>query len=163
MVNCHNACVAAGQATARKPRIAALDRIMVYLPLFHVNPQMYGVMSALVKGASILLLKHFSVASFFDDAIRFGATGCTFVGTVLSILVGRHTKERSDRGMRFCFGGGALRDVWKTVETRYVVKVYKAYGVTEIRGWSSANTVDDWHFWLLRQAARRPGDTHLWQ
>ena len=106
---------------------------MVYLPLFHVNPQMYGVMSALVKGASILLLKHFSVASFFDDV------------------------------MRFCFGGGALRDVWKTVETRYVVKVYKAYGMTEIRGWSSANTVDDWHFWLLRQAARRPGDTHLWQ
>lgn len=146
VVNCHNAYVAAGEATARALNITAADRIMVYLPLFHVNPQMYGVMSAVVTGATIILLKRFSAASFFDDAIRFGATGCTFVGTVLSILVGRHTQERRDHGMRFCFGGGAPRDVWKTVESRYGIKVHEAYGMTEIGGWSSANTVSDSRF-----------------
>ncbi len=146
VVNCHNAYVAAGEATARALHITAADRIMVYLPLFHVNPQMYGVMSALVTGAAIILLKRFSAATFFDDAIRHGATGCTFVGTVLSILVGRHTAERRDHNMRFCFGGGAPREVWKTVESRYGIKVHEAYGMTEIGGWSSANTVDDSRF-----------------
>jgi crotonobetaine/carnitine-CoA ligase len=146
VVNCHHAYVAAGEATARALKLTAADRIMVYLPLFHVNPQMYGVMSALVTGATIVLLKRFSAASFFDDAIRFGATGCTFVGTVLSILVGRHTQERREHGMRFCFGGGAPREVWQTVEARYGIKVHEAYGMTETGGWSSANTVDDSRF-----------------
>lgn len=146
VVNCHGAYRAAGAATARALKLTAQDRIMVYLPLFHVNPQMYGVMSALVTGAAIILLKRFSAASFFDDAIRFGATGCTFVGTVLSILVGRHTQERRDHSMRFCFGGGAPREVWRTVEARYGIKVHEAYGMTETGGWSSANTVDDSRF-----------------
>lgn len=142
VVNCHNAYLAAGEATAHALNISAADRILVYLPLFHVNAQMYGVMSALVTGASIILLKRFSAASFFDDAIRFRATGCTFVGTVLSMLVARHAGERRDHGMRFCFGGGAPREVWKTVEARYGIKVHEAYGMTEIGGWSSANTVE---------------------
>jgi crotonobetaine/carnitine-CoA ligase len=146
VVNCHNAYRAAGVATAHALKLTEEDRIMVYLPLFHVNPQMYGVMSALVTGAAIILLRRFSAASFFDDAIRFGATGCTFVGTVLSILVGRHTAERRDHAMRFCFGGGAPREIWTTVESRYGIKVHEAYGMTETGGWSSANTVDDSRF-----------------
>ena len=141
VLNCHEAYLACGRATVRALQLSATDRIMVFLPLFHVNPQMYAVMSSLVTGATLILFKRFSA-----DAKRYGATGCTFVGTVLSILVARHDQERRDHGLRFCFGGGAPRDVWQAVESRYGIKVHEAYGMTEIGGWSSANSVDDSRF-----------------
>ena len=146
VMNCHNAYVATGRATMRALRITSADRLMVFLPLFHVNPQMYAVMSALVSGAALILLPRFSAATFFDDAIRFGATGGTFVGTVLSILVTRHAGERRDHGLRFLFGGGAPNPVWREVEERFGIRVHEAYGMTEVGGWSCANTVDDFRF-----------------
>lgn len=146
VVNCHNAYAAAGSATATALRLVAQDRIMVFLPLFHVNPQMYAVMSALSTGAALILLPKFSAATFFDDAIRFGATGCTFVGTVLSILVARHEGERRDHTMRFFFGGGAPKPVWEAVEQRFGIKVHECYGMTEVGGWTSGNTVESSRF-----------------
>lgn len=142
VVNSHNAYMAAGRATVRALGITKDDRILVFLPLFHVNPQMYAVMSALTTGAVLILLPKFSAASFFDDAVRFGATGFTFVGTVLSILASRHEGERRDHRMRFCFGGGAPNPTWQAVEQRFGVKVHEAYGMTEVGGWSTANTVE---------------------
>lgn len=141
VVNCHNAYDAAGRATVEALAITGDDRIMVFLPLFHVNPQMYAVMSALRTGAALIILPKFSASTFFDDAIRYGATGCTFVGTVLSILVKRHEGIRHDHQVRFLFGGGATPSVWKEVEERFNIKIHEVYGMTEVGGWSAANTV----------------------
>ncbi|RYZ12241.1 MAG: ATP-dependent acyl-CoA ligase [Comamonadaceae bacterium] len=146
VMNCHTAYEAAGRASVQALALTEADRIMVFLPLFHVNPQMYAVMSALVVGASLIVLPKFSAGSFFDDAIRFGATGCTFVGTVLSILVGRHTGERRDHAMRFFFGGGAPKPVWQEIEARFGIRVHELYGMTEVGGWSTGNTVDAFRF-----------------
>jgi acyl-CoA synthetase (AMP-forming)/AMP-acid ligase II len=142
VVNGHKAYDAAGRATVAALEITAEDRIMVFLPLFHVNPQMYAVMSALRTGASLILLEKFSASSFFDDAIRYRATGCTFVGTVLSILVRRHEGIRHDHTLRFLFGGGATRPVWRDIEERFGIRIHEAYGMTEVGGWTTANTVD---------------------
>jgi len=146
VVNCHTAYLATGRATVQALRITHEDRVLVFLPLFHVNPQMYGVMSVLTAGAALLLLPRFSASSFFDDAIRLRATGCTFVGTVLSILVARHAGERRDHGLRFFFGGGAPKAVWQAVEERFGIPVHEAYGMTEVGGWTTANTVDGHRF-----------------
>lgn len=141
VVNCHTAYQAAGRATVEALGITGDDRVMVFLPLFHTNPQMYAVMASLTRGATLVLLRRFSAGSFFDDAVRYGATGFTFVGTVLSILVARQAGGRRDHGMRFCFGGGSPPAVWEAVEQRFGVKVHEAYGMTETGGWSTANTV----------------------
>ncbi len=146
VVNCHTAYMATGCATVQALAITRDDRVLVFMPLYHVNPQMYGVMSVLTAGAALLVLPRFSASTFFDDAIRLGATGCTFVGTVLSILVARHEGERRDHGMRFFFGGGAPGPVWREVEARFGVRVHEAYGMTEVGGWTTANTVDDFRF-----------------
>jgi crotonobetaine/carnitine-CoA ligase len=146
VVNCHAAYLAVGRETVRATAITARDRIMVFLPLFHTNPQMYAVMSALTTGAALILLRRFSASTFFADAKRFDATGCTFVGTVLSILVHRHATPQRDHRVRFCFGGGAPNDVWRTVEERFGIKVHEAYGMTEVGGWASVNAVDDFRF-----------------
>lgn len=141
VVNSHAAYLAAGHHTAAMVGLTPADRCMVVLPLFHANPQMYAVMSALHVGSALILRDKFSAGRFFEDAARFEATGFTFVGTVLAILAARHTNPRRDHALRFCLGGGAPPSVWRDVEERFGVKVHELYGMTEIGGWVTANTL----------------------
>lgn len=141
VVNSHAAYLAAGEQMVAALRFRADDRCMVVLPLFHANPQMYAVMSALDVGCTLILRDKFSASAFFDDARRFRATCFTYVGTILSILVARHAEDR-DHGLRFCTGGGAPEKVWREAEQRFGVKVRELYGMTEIGGFVCVNTED---------------------
>jgi crotonobetaine/carnitine-CoA ligase len=146
VVNGHGAYVATGRAMVRALGLHPEDRIMAFLPFFHVNPQMMALMPALCIGASVALRPRFSAGTFFEDARRFGATGFTYVGTVLSILAARHPHEQRDHALRFCYGGGAPLDVWTAIERRFGVRVYEAWGMTEAGCVTTANTVDDYRF-----------------
>ncbi|AVO44598.1 class I adenylate-forming enzyme family protein [Phreatobacter cathodiphilus] len=139
VVNSHAAYEAAGAEIVAALGFSPQDRCMVVLPLFHANPQMYAVMSALQVGYALVLREKFSATSFFADARRFRATCFTYVGTILSILVARHDEDR-DHALRFCTGGGAPEKVWREVEQRFGVKVRELYGMTEIGGFVSLNT-----------------------
>lgn len=146
VVNSHECYEAVGRDTVVALQLSAADRIMVFLPLFHTNPQMYALMSALTCGASLILRPRFSASNFFEDARRFGATGFTFVGTVLSILVARHTGKQQDHSLRFAIGGGAPAEVWQAVHDRFGFRVHELYGMTEIGGWVSCNTASAYRF-----------------
>ncbi|OAS18921.1 class I adenylate-forming enzyme family protein [Methylobacterium platani] len=135
--------LATGRETARILALSEDDRIFVYLPLFHTNPQMYALMGALTAGASLAIAPRFSAGAFFDDARRLGATGCTFVGTVLAILAARYGEPVRDHALRFAIGGGTTRALAETIESRFGVKVHELYGMTEIGGWVSGATADD--------------------
>lgn len=139
VVNSHAAYLAAGAEIVSALGFRPGDRCMVVLPLFHANPQMYAVMSALEVGYALILREKFSASSFFADARRFRATCFTYVGTILSILASRHGEDR-DHGLRFCTGGGAPEKVWREVEQRFGFAVRELYGMTEIGGFVSINT-----------------------
>jgi crotonobetaine/carnitine-CoA ligase len=143
VINSHACYIAVGRETAAMIDLGPHDRCMVVLPLFHANPQMYAVMSALVVGSALIVRRKFSASNFFDDARRFAATGFTFVGSVLSILATRHRLQDLDHSLRFCLGGGAPLHVWQAIEERFGVKVHELYGMTEIGGWVTANRVVD--------------------
>ncbi|SMH30880.1 class I adenylate-forming enzyme family protein [Azospirillum agricola] len=117
------------------------DRVLVFLPLFHANPQMYGVMSCLHAGAALALLPRFSASRLLDDARRYEATGFTYVGTVLSILAKRLTEPDRDHGLRWAVGGGAPPGVWREIEERLGIAVRELYGMTETGGWVTMNSV----------------------
>lgn len=136
----HRAYDAAGEDMLRSLDLKVSDRVLVFLPLFHANPQMYAVSAVLVVGATLVLRPRFSASRFFDDAIRYAATGFTFVGTVLSILEKQHPGTRHDHGLRWCVGGGAPARVWSEVERRFGIHVNELYGMTETGGWVSMNT-----------------------
>jgi carnitine-CoA ligase len=143
VINSHACYMAVGRETAAMVELDSDDRCMVVLPLFHANPQMYAVMSALVVGSALIIRPKFSASNFFEDARRFAATGFTFVGGVLAILATRHRTPDRDHALRFCLGGGAPLQVWQDVEERFGVKVHELYGMTEIGGWVTANRVVD--------------------
>jgi long-chain acyl-CoA synthetase len=120
--------------------LTAADRIMIVLPLYHANPQMYAVLPALRCGASVIILPQFSASRFFDQARSFGATAFTYVGTILKILLANHPTEIRDHALRWCVGGGAPKEVWEAIEARFNVSVRELYGMTETGGWVSMNT-----------------------
>lgn len=138
----HGGHVAVGHQTATLLGLTAADRTMLFLPLFHTNPQMYGLMSALTVGSSLAIRPKFSAQNFFEDAARFGATGCTFVGTVLSILLARFADRQRDHKLRFALGGGTTREMVETIADRFGFTVFELYGMTETGGWTTGNTVD---------------------
>ncbi|MBF6617664.1 MAG: AMP-binding protein [Candidimonas sp.] len=139
----HQAYVSAGIDMVRSLEISASDRIMVFLPLFHANPQMYAVTSTLLAGATMILLPKFSARRFFEDALAYGATGFTYVGTVLSILEKQHPGEQRAHQLKWCVGGGAPERVWREIESRFSIRVNELYGMTETGGWVTMNTADE--------------------
>lgn len=139
----HGGYAATGAQSARILELTSEDRIFVYLPLYHTNPQTYAVMSALTVGASLGLRRRFSATSFFEDAKALQATGCTFVGTVLAILAARYPEAVRDHRMRFSIGGGTTAELAGTIEARFGFKVHELYGMTEVGGWVSGSTAQD--------------------
>lgn len=144
VLNSHAAYEAVGRQTVLTVGLESTDRILVFLPLFHANPQMFAVMSALTVGASLAILPKFSARTFFEDAVRLDATCFTFVGTVLSILVARHQEPRKDHRLRFGVGGGTPRDVWRDIHERFGIRIYEGYGMTEIGCFATCNSVFDY-------------------
>lgn len=128
-----------GRELAQAIGIRPDDRIIVALPLFHTNPQVYAVMTALTTGCSLALLEKFEPAKFLEQAIRYEATGFTYVGTMLAMLTRKLPAEIPPHKLRFCTGGGAPVGLWSVIEDRVGVDVHELYGMTETGGWVTAN------------------------
>jgi crotonobetaine/carnitine-CoA ligase len=126
----------------------------IFLPLFHVNPQLYGIMSSLYNGSTVLLDKKFSIKAFWDRAQSYRFTTFTYVGTVLSLLCKKTDKALLHSSIKQCVGGGAPKLIWEEVTRRFGIKVMELYGMTELGGFTTANSKDKWKF----NTAGRPRD-----
>ena len=115
------------------------DRILLCLPLYHANPQIYGIGVALHTGCAVAIVPRFSASGFWDQARAHRATAFTYVGTVLSLLA--RQPPPADHRVRWCVGGGAPLPAWEHME-RCGIRVHELYGMTETGGWVTANTVD---------------------
>ncbi|GGC54164.1 class I adenylate-forming enzyme family protein [Chelatococcus reniformis] len=146
VLNCHEAYLASGRWMAASLAITAADRIMVCLPLFHANPQMYALMSALETGCAVVIRPKFSVGSFFDDARRFGCTMFTYVGTLLAMLASRVRERDTDHRLTRCVGGGCPPEVWRAMQDRFGITPYELYGMTEVGGWVTGNSTEAYRF-----------------
>ena len=133
---------AAGRTIVDAIGIEAADRILVFLPLHHANPQMYALMSALTVGCSLVLVPRFSASALLDQAARHGATGFTYVGTVLTIL-SRVIDGPRPTTLRWCVGGGAPEPVWRDLVAKLGLRIHELYGMTETGGVTSINGIGD--------------------
>jgi carnitine-CoA ligase len=57
-------------AMARALELTATDRVLAPLPLFHINPMGYGVITALLTGADALTVPKFSASGFWPTVAR---------------------------------------------------------------------------------------------
>jgi crotonobetaine/carnitine-CoA ligase len=132
VLNSHKAYIRCGEDCAKITGLTDEDRCYIVLPLYHGNPQMMAVMSALWVGGSLVIGERFSASRFFQEAKHYNATYFTYVGTILAILSKLQEKpDDGDNPLRLCFGGGAPENEWKIMENRFKIKVYEAYGMIE--------------------------------
>ncbi|MFC1915382.1 AMP-binding protein [Chloroflexota bacterium] len=123
-----------GEAFLLTVQLSSEDRLMVILPLYHLNAQFYSTMGAIAAEASLILIKRFSASKFWEQAVRYGATEFNFIGAVGRILCARPDEEfRPEHTIRVTYGAGITPDVYETFTKRFKIPfVIDGYGLTEV-------------------------------
>jgi crotonobetaine/carnitine-CoA ligase len=109
------------------------DRVLVVLPLFHINAQAYSTMGALGAGAGLAVLPRFSASRFWSDAARFEATQCNAVGAMLQILLkAEPAPAEREHALRAVYAALALPEPQhREFERRFGVTLGVGYGLSE--------------------------------
>jgi oxalate---CoA ligase len=126
------------------------------LPLFHVNAQVVGLLSALASGAGLVLDRRFRRTGLWDLLASWRVTWLNAVPAVLAILAdGPAPDEAAAARLRFARSASAPLPpaVQARFETRTGLSVLETYGMTEAASQVTANP--------LEPAARRPGSAGL--
>ncbi len=138
--NSHRAYLKAAADLASAAAISPDDRIFTALPLYHANPQVYCVLTALSANASMAVAPRFSASAFWPQVRQSNATAFTYVGSVLPILLTRDpSPEDRNHRVRKCFGGGAPEHVFISFGKRFGVEVLELYGMSETGTWNTLN------------------------
>jgi len=122
------------------------DRFLCFLPLYHVNAQVVSVLSALLVGGALVLLREFKPAQFFAALAQSRATTFSAVPTVYAILNTLPDAERYDlSSLRFCVCGAAPMpvEVFQTFERKFGAKIVEGYGLSEATCGSCVNPLGE--------------------
>lgn len=108
------------------------DSVYVCLPLHHNMAQGYGVMPALVSGASVKIAPRFNAETFWADIADGECTILPFVGAMLVLLAKRPaTSADGDNSLRIGYGIPIPPDLHEAFEERFGLTLVHAYGSTE--------------------------------
>ena len=126
--------VTGGEAFVQRVYLQPEDRVMVVLPLFHINALFYSVAGTLAAGCTMVIVPRFSASTFWETAVRYGATEVNIIEAIGTILKNRSRSEfRSDHTLRAVYGvrhsmEATFRDEFK------IPHLIGGYGMTEIPG-----------------------------
>ena len=110
------------------------DRIIIILPLFHVNNLMFSIASIL-KGGSLVILRKFDPEEFFESVKKYEPTIFSGVPTIYKILLDSanegHIASLSSLRIGIC-GAAPMPVKWfEDFEKAYGIKIIEGYGMTE--------------------------------
>jgi crotonobetaine/carnitine-CoA ligase len=123
----------AGNVVAQHLRMRPEDRWLVVLPLFHANAQYYSSMSALVSGASIVLMERFSASRWGRQAVRHRATlASLFAAPIRMILAQQQREDDLANDLRaVIFSQNVTEAQLDEFERRFTTRLLQLYGMTE--------------------------------
>ncbi len=126
--------VTGGEAFVQRVHLQPDDRVMIVLPLFHINATFYSVAGTLAAGCSMAIVPRFSASTFWSTACEVEATEVNIIEAIGTILVNRPRAEfRPEHRLRAMYGvrgpvEPAFRNEFK------VAHLVGGYGMTEIPG-----------------------------
>lgn len=134
VMHSHRSFVTAGEAVVQRVHAQPDERIMIVLPLFHINALFYSVASTLAAGACMIIVPRFAASTFWQIAADTGATQVNIIEAIGTILMKRPRSEfRPDHKIRMLYG--ARQGVVKTFrEEFHIPHLIGGYGMTEIPG-----------------------------
>jgi carnitine-CoA ligase len=126
--------VTGGEAFVQRVYLQDDDRVMIVLPLFHINALFYSVAGTLAAGASMVIVPKFSAATFWQTAVDSGATEVNIIEAIGTILKNRPRAEfRPEHGIRKVYG--VRQAVADTFRNEFgIPHLVGGYGMTEIPG-----------------------------
>jgi len=135
VVHTQRSLILSGEAYVDRVHLQPRDRVLIILPLFHINAMFYSLCGTLAAGASCIVVPRFSASKFWNTAADLGATVVNATNTVLNILVARPRSEyREDHQLRAISGGGPPHTEQFLREECGIKTIIAGYGMTEIPG-----------------------------
>ncbi len=126
--------VTGGEAFVQRVYLQDDDRVMIVLPLFHINAMFYSVAGTLAAGASMVIIPKFSASTFWQTAVETGATEVNIIEAIGSILRARPRSEfRPEHRLAKVYGVRASMDATFRDEFNIPHRI-GGYGMTEIPG-----------------------------
>jgi crotonobetaine/carnitine-CoA ligase len=126
--------VTGGESFVQRVYLQDDDRVMIVLPLFHINALFYSVAGTLAAGCSMVVVPRFSASTFWQMAFDYGATEVNIIEAIGTILGNRPRSEfRPGHKLRAVYGvrhsmEAIFRDEFK------VKHLIGGYGMTEVPG-----------------------------
>jgi crotonobetaine/carnitine-CoA ligase len=126
--------VTGGEAFVQRVHLQDDDRVMIVLPLFHINALFYSVAGTLAAGASMAIVPRFSASTFWQTAVETGATEVNIIEAIGTILKNRPRSEfRAEHGIRKVYG--VRESMAETFRNDFgIPHLIGGYGMTEIPG-----------------------------
>lgn len=126
--------VTGGEAFVQRVWLQDDDRVMIVLPLFHINALFYSVAGTLAAGCNMLILNRFSASAFWSTVVEQGVTEVNIIEAVGTILKNRPRSEfRPQHGLRKIYGvRESMADTFR--EEFGIPHLIGGYGMTEIPG-----------------------------
>jgi crotonobetaine/carnitine-CoA ligase len=126
--------VTGGEAFVQRVRLQDDDRLMIVLPLFHINALFYSVAGTLAAGASMVIVPRFSASTFWQTAVGSEATEVNIIEAIGTILKNRPRGDfRPDHRVRKVYG--VRESVAETFRNEFgIPHLIGGYGMTEIPG-----------------------------
>lgn len=126
--------VTGGEAFVQRVYLQDDDRVMIVLPLFHINAMFYSVAGTLAAGARMIIVPKFSASTFWQTAVDTGATQVNIIEAIGSILRARPRSEfRPEHRISKIYGVRASMDATFRDEFHVAHRI-GGYGMTEIPG-----------------------------
>jgi crotonobetaine/carnitine-CoA ligase len=126
--------VTGGEAFVQRVYLQHDDRVMIVLPLFHINALFYSVAGTLAAGASMVIVPKLSATMFWQTAVESGATEVNIIEAIGTILKNRPRSEfRPEHRIRKVYG--VRQAVAETFRNEFgIPHLIGGYGMTEIPG-----------------------------
>jgi crotonobetaine/carnitine-CoA ligase len=154
--------VLGGEAFVQRMYLQPDDRVMIVLPLFHVNALFYSLAGTVAAGCSMVVVPRFSASTFWDTAASTGATEVNIIEAIGTILKNRPRSEfRREHRIRRLFG--ARQPVVDTFRDEFgIPHLIGGFGMTEIPGVTSTPFENPLRPGTMGQIGRHPDPARPW-
>jgi long-chain acyl-CoA synthetase len=138
---------AGGEFTSRAHELAAQDRVLCAMPLYHINGQIVTTVAPLVHGGSVVMPHRFSVTNYWELVAKHRCTWINVVPTIIAYLMNAPTP--SDKGLdvsrvKFCRSASAPLppELHRAFEEKFGIGIIETFGMTETNAPCFTNPYD---------------------
>ncbi|MCL6443734.1 MAG: AMP-binding protein [Alicyclobacillus sp.] len=129
----HRQVMATVKQVIQSHQLSEADIAYCFLPMFHINAQVIGMLSTLVSGGRMVIEPKFSASRFWNTVVEHRITWVSAVPTVIAILIKSQEPAPFTPWLRFVRSASAPLPALHAhrFEAKFGVPIIESYGLTE--------------------------------